>query len=238
MDAHTSFRGPHITKGGFSTFLSGWACYTGFVEEGIQQTLIRSFGVDALEWRVTTVSEDGTQAKVRPQLKYASVLERLDDALGKTGWSNHYDLSSEAAVCKLSIGGVTKSELVNTSLSRDAATCAHDALVYAAERFGLVPPAEISETYWVDYDLETQTILHEPNLTPKSALLTPPLSEKPAGQQAIDRLVERLRQEGKGLEAAKLVMNYGGYGEDAEAARELYSKLRALLLEKDGALPL
>ena len=62
---------------------------------------------------------------------------------------------------------------------------------------------------------------------------TPP---KPAGQQAIDRLVERLGGEGKGLEVAKLVTRYGGYGDDPEAAKELYSQLRALLLE-DSALP-
>ncbi len=59
--------------------------------------------------------------------------------------------------------------------------------------------------------------------------------ERSEGRQAIDRLVERLRGEGLGQRAAALVVEHGGYGYTAEEARELYRKLRALLLEK-GAL--
>ena len=62
---------------------------------------------------------------------------------------------------------------------------------------------------------------------------SPPLA-KSAGQQAIDRLVDRLKEEGRGLEAAKLLNTYKGYGGDPGEARELYAKLRALLLG-DGA---
>lgn len=206
------------------------------MEEGTQQHLTRAFGADAVEWRVVSVSEDRTQARVRPQLKYKAVLERLDEALGQTGWSNRFFSFGAAFGCELTVDAVTKAEVVGTR-DADAVECAHDAFVYAAERLGMVPHIDTSKEYWVDYDTENNMILHEPNLI-STVILTPPVTEKPAGQQAIDRLVERLRQEGRGLEAAKLVMNYGGYGEDAEAARELYSKLRALLLEKDGSLPL
>ncbi len=52
------------------------------------------------------------------------------------------------------------------------------------------------------------------------------------GQQAIERLVDRLRSEGLGREAAALVVEHGGYGRSAEEARELYRRLRALLLQK------
>lgn len=55
------------------------------------------------------------------------------------------------------------------------------------------------------------------------------------GQQAIDRLVERLKREGLGREAATLVVEFGGYGRTAEEARELYRRLRELLLEKGTA---
>jgi hypothetical protein len=55
---------------------------------------------------------------------------------------------------------------------------------------------------------------------------------KPEGQQAIDRLVERLRAEGNGLETARLLVRYGGYGSDPQAARELYGKLRELLARR------
>ena len=66
------------------------------------------------------------------------------------------------------------------------------------------------------------------------AQVEPPQAETPpksAGQQAIDKLVDRLKADGKGLGAAKLLNAYGGYGGDPNAARELYAKLRALLLE-------
>ena len=35
-----------------------------------------------------------------------------------------------------------------------------------------------------------------------------------------------------GRQAAALVVEYGGYGRSAEAARELYRRLRELLLQK------
>ncbi|MDZ7707146.1 MAG: hypothetical protein U5J97_04485 [Trueperaceae bacterium] len=60
------------------------------------------------------------------------------------------------------------------------------------------------------------------------------IADKPDGHQVIDRLVERLRQEGLGADAARLVTSYGGYGGDAEASRELYAKLRALLVQRSA----
>ncbi len=56
------------------------------------------------------------------------------------------------------------------------------------------------------------------------------------GQQVIERLVERLRAEGLGREAATLVVEHGGYGRSPEEARELYRRLRELLLDR-GAAP-
>lgn len=63
------------------------------------------------------------------------------------------------------------------------------------------------------------------------AVLTP---ERSQGAQAIDKLVERLNEEGLGREAARLVVAHHGYGRNPAEGRELYSKLRALLLEKHG----
>ena len=73
-----------------------------------------------------------------------------------------------------------------------------------------------------------------PYAAPVATAELPPI-EKPAGQQAIDRLVERLRGEGLGLEAAKLLIEYGGYGDDPPTARDLYARLRALF--KDRSVP-
>lgn len=58
--------------------------------------------------------------------------------------------------------------------------------------------------------------------------------EKPAGQRAIDRLIDRLRAEGKGRAVAELVVRYGGYGNDPATAREFYAQLRSLLLDRSN----
>lgn len=60
-------------------------------------------------------------------------------------------------------------------------------------------------------------------------------TDKPEGRRMIDRLVERLGDAGFGAHAARLVMQHGGYGADAEASRELYAELRALWVQYAGA---
>lgn len=56
------------------------------------------------------------------------------------------------------------------------------------------------------------------------------IDAKPAGHEVIERLLDRLREEGLGKEAARLVVMHGGYGRNQAESRELYGKLRALLL--------
>src|SRR5690606_13061485 len=58
---------------------------------------------------------------------------------------------------------------------------------------------------------------------PIEAALAP---ERSQGAQAIDKLVERLNEEGLGREAARLVVAHHGYGRNPAEGRELYSKLR------------
>ena len=65
----------------------------------------------------------------------------------------------------------------------------------------------------------------------------PPAEERPEAHQVIDRLVERLRAEGLGAQAARLVVRYGGYGRTPEESRELYGKLRTLLVGKVAVGP-
>jgi hypothetical protein len=62
---------------------------------------------------------------------------------------------------------------------------------------------------------------------PTEPVATP--APKAEGQQIIDRLIERLKAEGQGLAAARIMVRHGGYGRDPQAARELYGELRALL---------
>jgi hypothetical protein len=216
--------------------------------------LAAEFALADVEWRVTEVLIQGgdggsSEATVRPQLRYEVVLRRLDETLGVTGWSSRYTALGEAVACELAIGSVYKSAVAE-STHVNKSTASRDAFVYAAELFGLVPPVSRLETYHADYDAETKTLLYEPEVTPganrpvaKDARestqvakpqLVPEAPVKSAGQQAIDKLVERLEQQGRGKEVAKLIVRYGGYGQNPEAARELYSKLRALLVGQEG----
>jgi hypothetical protein len=86
-------------------------------------------------------------------------------------------------------------------------------------------PAEVPALEHVDAPVPTDSAA-----LPSVAPAADAPAAKPTGQQMIDRLVERLKGEGQGLAAARLLVKYGGYGKDPEAARELYAHLRELLL--------
>lgn len=205
--------------------------------------LAAPFTASDVEWRVIQILSDGHEAKVRPQLRFERVRQRLDETLGIAGWSSRYRAVGEAVACELSVANVTKSALAESTYV-DKSTAAQDAFVYAAELFGLVPPVNRFETFQVDYDAEAKTPLFDPEamteggVQREAPLSPPPVAEAPAktaGQQAIDKLVERLEQQGRGKEVARLIVQYGGYGQNPEAARELYGKLRALLVGEGGA---
>lgn len=161
-------------------------------------------------------------------------MARLDEVVGIDGWSYTYTLGERALSCALSIRGATKSAVVFLEFSTPEGA-ADDALIRAAERFGMRPVADMSAQYWVDYNAESGEPLFEPPLpapTVQRETVSPPSPEraKPAGQQAIDRLLDRLKEEGLGLQAAKLIVRFEGYGSNPQAAKELYAELRALLL--------
>jgi hypothetical protein len=182
------------------------------------------------EWRIVEISADGKQARLRPQLLYSHVIQRLNEVLGLEGWSHRYFVLAEGVFAsELSIQEITKSCWVADKKVVSAELLAQDALVYAAEYFGMVSGIKQKVDYWVEYD-PAQGILFEPE--PEMIQLeAAPVPGKSAGQQAIDKLIECLRDAGRGLEAAKLLIRYGGYGQNPETARELYGKLRELLRE-------
>lgn len=227
------------------------------------QQLARFFPDTMLEWRIVERAENNTLALVRPQVQIQQVLSHLDALAGRSGWSNSFFMVGNQAVgCALTISGVAKSvvlPLAYPNMLEDAAQRADDALVQAAERFGILPEADVSLCYWVEADPEAGTILHEPTEIqryPKvlQVLQTSPsevgeegkldarplgmgnLPPKPSGQMMIDKLLERLKQEGRGLEAAKLVITHKGYGNDADEAKRLYGKLRDLLKQASATL--
>lgn len=144
----------------------------------------------------------------------AWLYEQLDAIWGPGGWSCRFQVASAqppAVSCTLELGGVARSG-VGTGETLEAA--AEAALWQAAAQAGVGRP---------------------PAVLPEARPEAPPRTEaaKPSAQELIDRLIARLREAGKGREAAALVVKYGGYGRDPETTKRLYGELRALLLEKE-----
>ena len=156
----------------------GW--YTGAMQP-VWERLTQPFSADAVTWRVLEVAEAETpggaaRARVRPQLSYEAALERLNETVQPSGWSNRYVvLGNDAISCELRVEGVTKAAVALFTEQFGADETAHDAFVYAAELFGMVPPVDTEPVYWVDYDPEAKTILHEPAAEVEAApeVLTP-----------------------------------------------------------------
>lgn len=204
------------------------------MQSQLWQHLTAQFPVSALEWRVVEVSDEG-RARLRPQLRYQALIARLNRCLQASEWSVYYHSGpQESLICQLMLLSAQRTVVIGTRHRHVAIeVLAQDAMVYAAELFGLRPQPDLEAAYWVDYDHEAKAPLYEPSWQPPAALDTPQsLDDKPAGHQAIDRLVERLRQTGRGLDAAKLISRYGGYGSNPQMARELYGALRNLLRDE------
>ena len=192
-----------------------------------------------MTWRIQELAPDRRSARLAPLLRSEAVQERLDEVVGRSGWSFRYRSFGRGVGCELEVAGVARSAIVEPVREGESLEeCGKAALARSAELFGLRPPVDDEESYWTDYDPEEGLAL----LPDEADVAVPapaapdtadaaPAGEtvKPEGQQAIDRLVERLKLEGQGLEAARLLVKYGGYGSDPQAARELYGRLRELL---------
>ena len=197
-------------------------------------------------WLITEISSGDSRARVRSQVSFDAITTRLNFEVGVSGWSNTYVAPGDGVLgCALTIGQTTKSAIVEALEGEMTEQMGQISFVRAAELFGM-KPTQGTEYVWVDYDVATSPSVIDPwisTITPENPGgngLSQTLdisgasidNQKTKGQRAIDRLVDRLRDSGCSEEAAGLLVEYGGYGNNREAARELYSKLRALLLNK------
>lgn len=194
-----------------------------------------------MTWRVLELSADKRSARLAPQLRPEAIQDRLDEVAGRSGWSFRFHSFGSGVGCELVIDGVARSAVVESLVEEGGPEeCSKAALARAAELFGLKPPVQVDESQWADYDPEEgvalppeENGLHtSPAHDSANELVAAAEAVKPEGQQAIDRLVERLKLEGQGLDAARLLLEYGGYGSDPDAARELYGRLRELLTKR------
>lgn len=225
------------------------------MSEATWTRLAAPFEADAVTWDVAAIDEDEETALMAPRLTRHALVARLDAVVGVAGWS--LDLRPGAAgsvLCTLEVAGVRKSAAVDARRG-GAAVTADAALSDAAGLFGMRPAASVAAQR-VAYDVVADVVLEDPaaTSTPASGVeasvdaasldadagLSEPAQDltladarerglTSEGLRMIDRLVERLKDEGHGLQAARLLVRYGGYGKDADAARELYGALRALL---------
>lgn len=223
-------------------------------------TLAAPFPASSLRWHAVGRSADGLRVRLAPHLAPEALRERLDTAVGPDGWS--FELrawTASSLIADLTVRGVSRAAVAQVldrpgigaddTVVAASETVTGAALTAAAALFGATLPTRGADDDWVDADPESGAALHPPQLSmsaPASEPIGVPASEPAAGAPAsedgkpephrvIDRLVERLREEGLGGEAAKLVSRYGGYGADVAQSRELYAKLRSLLLERSGA---
>jgi len=227
------------------------------VQREVWARLTSPFSPEALAWNVVELQPDGDRARLEPAWAPDLVRARLDEQLGLDGWS--YALSAAGAsgvVCSLTIQGVTRSAAAGAAGgATPLEALAELAFARCARQFGIAPAVAVADdSYWVDFDAESNEPVYFPEPVPAAAGAAPaaprqaaaapeapgaesPGADAPARQDAssealamIERLVDRLKAEGLGKEAAQLVARH--HGRTVEEARELYSRLRALLLSK------
>lgn len=204
--------------------------------EGVWRRLAEPFPSSEVQWRIEALSKDKTRALVVPYIDARSVLDRLDQVVGPENWADQYEvlhLSSSGETrlcevkCRLTVYGVTKEDAGEGDSLKAAFS---DALKRAAVKFGIGRYLYRVEKQWVDYDPKTGRFT-PPRLLGEGEEARPQ-GEKPEAQQLIDRLVERLKEEGLGKEAAQIINRYSGYGRSPEETKRLYGELRDLLKKK------
>lgn len=234
-----------------STFVCRTRCYTAAVQEGVWAKLTVPFPAEALIWSVAEVERSGERALLEPAWSPQEVRGRLDAELGLAGWSYSLSAAGEMGVlCTLTIGNATRAAAAsNPGAGVPLEDVAELAFTRAARQFGLAPDyLSTHDSYWVDYDPEAAQPLYDPDGVEAPAATnsagtavqgTGAKAPEAAAQQAsnellamIERLVDRLRGAGLGKEAAQLVARH--HGGSAEQSRELYARLRELLLGAGG----
>ena len=108
------------------------------------------------------------------------------------------------------------------------------ALADALRAYGVAPAS--SEGQWVEYDPEEGANTHElepeqpapiPGASAPLPSALPPDPQLERARKHIDDLLEGLREEGLGAQAAR-VLSSRGYGNTVEESREVYKELKAL----------
>jgi len=199
------------------------------VSDATWTRLAAPFPDEAVTWDGPPVEPFDEAAEPRPRLQRAALVARLDAVCGVAGWSLELVAAQAGAfVCTLSVGSVRRAAVAAAREDGPEAT-ADAAFAAAAELLGMRPSDALAATV----SSAPERVAAEQDAADMRELAAEARGLSSEGLRMIDRLVERLKDEGQGLAAARLLVRFGGYGKDPEAARELYGALRALL--KRGA---
>jgi hypothetical protein len=225
------------------------------ISESLLEALLAPFEPGQLYWQ--KLEEVADMARWQVVLRRDALFERLENVLALE-WGFRLEVVSPlppVVVAHLELGSSQRSG-IGEGLSLVEAQVA--ALSQAALAYGIAHDELSQPHQWHNLDwkaLQGKTTREIPQETPRvehsepmghteaevgtplepstpAPLPTPPTPplepEKPKHQKAIDDLVDELREMGLGLESAKIMREFKGYGETLDESRKLYSMLKAV----------
>jgi len=160
----------------------------------ILETLSRVFDPREVEVKVQAVNRDRTRAQVVAYVDARTVLDRLDEAVGPTGWSDKYEVLFNGTdgdgrrlvevKCTLTVLGVSKEDVGEGDSLKAAFS---DALKRAAVKFGVGRYLYRLPKVWAD--LDERGNIKDPEAVKRTLLGretddTPPWEEKPAPKES------------------------------------------------------
>ncbi len=161
------------------------------------EALSKPFDPREVEVKIQAVSRDRTRAQVVAYVDARTVLDRLDEVVGPTGWSDSYEVLTNGTdgegrrlvevKCTLTVLGVSKEDVGEGDSLKAAFS---DALKRAAVKFGVGRYLYRLPKVWAD--LDERGNIKDPEAV-KRALLggetddTPPWEDKPKRAKPADK---------------------------------------------------
>jgi hypothetical protein len=116
--------------------------------------LAEPFPAGEVQWRVEALSKDKRRAMVVPYVDARTVLDRLDEVLGPSGWADSYEVleareANYGVRCRLTLLDIAKEDVGEGDSLKSAFS---DALKRAAVKFGIGRYLYRLDKQWVDHD--------------------------------------------------------------------------------------
>jgi len=141
--------------------------------DDFRKALKRPFQARAVKWKAQATSKDKTQALAVAFIDARNVMERLDRTVGPGEWSDAYEIIAASpdefvVECRLTVLGVTKADVGDSSASGGGSNLAKsaysDALKRAAVKFGIGRYLYALPRRWVAYDAQRKRLVEDPQL--------------------------------------------------------------------------